>query len=184
MIGSPVNSQSAACRDVKSNNILLTKHGIAKVADVGMASMIDYVSSSDSAYGSYAYAAPECIMAGACTTKASPTSRWSSPRPANGGKPEPLCTCHRSHCRRWGRRTATAQEDSLRCTPACEAESVLFFGTVRPRILRPKPRNQIGASSWGPFTESLRAYPPKTLKPSSSGRRWMCTATGFSSGSW
>ena len=43
-------------RDIKSNNILLTKEGVAKVADVGLASMIDCFSSTGTVYGSFTYA--------------------------------------------------------------------------------------------------------------------------------
>ena len=56
---------------MKANNILLTKEGVAKVADVGLASMIDCFSSAGTVYGSFTYAAPECLMGGACTSKVS-----------------------------------------------------------------------------------------------------------------
>ena len=57
---------------MKSNNILLTKHGVAKVADVGLASMIDAFSSGAGVYGNFAHAAPEVLFGDKCTTKVGP----------------------------------------------------------------------------------------------------------------
>lgn len=56
-------------RDVKSPNVLLTKEGVAKVADVGLASMTDYFSTAGSACGTFTYAAPELLMGFQCTPK-------------------------------------------------------------------------------------------------------------------
>lgn len=55
-------------RDVKSSNILLTKEGVAKVADVGLALMSEYFSSSEAA-GTFTYAAPELLSGEKCTAK-------------------------------------------------------------------------------------------------------------------
>lgn len=56
-------------RDVKCSNILLTKHGDAKVADVGLAAMPDYMSSFKDTFGTFAYAAPEVLLGDTCTDK-------------------------------------------------------------------------------------------------------------------
>ena len=56
-------------RDVKPSNILLTKHGVAKVADVGIASMVDHFSSAGAPYGTFAFAAPEVLMGEKCSEK-------------------------------------------------------------------------------------------------------------------
>ena len=56
------------CRDVKSSNILLTKEGVAKVADVGLASMTDQFSTSRGA-GTFTYAAPEILLGEPCSEK-------------------------------------------------------------------------------------------------------------------
>ena len=53
-------------RDVKSSNIMLTKEGVPKVADVGLAQMSAYFSSSE-AVGTFAYSAPELLMGHKCT---------------------------------------------------------------------------------------------------------------------
>ena len=57
------------CRDVKSCNVLLTKDGVAKVSDVGLAVVIEYFSASDHNAGTFTYAAPELLMGGRCTPK-------------------------------------------------------------------------------------------------------------------
>ena len=59
-----------ACRDVKSSNILLTREGVAKIGDVGLAMMTDYFSSASAAMGTFAYAAPEILMGEPTTNKA------------------------------------------------------------------------------------------------------------------
>ncbi len=56
-------------RDVKSSNILLTREGVAKVGDVGLAVMTDYFSSASAATGTFAYAAPEILMGKPTTEK-------------------------------------------------------------------------------------------------------------------
>ncbi len=56
-------------RDVKSSNILLTRDNVAKVADVGLATMTDYFSSSSNAHGTFLYAAPEVLMGKPSTAK-------------------------------------------------------------------------------------------------------------------
>ena len=57
---------------MKSNNILLTRHGDAKVADVGLASMVDCFSAGMKTYGNFAHAAPEVLMGADCTDKVCP----------------------------------------------------------------------------------------------------------------
>jgi hypothetical protein len=59
------------CRDVKTSNILLTKGGAAKVADVGLATMTDCFSSASNAHGTFLYAAPEVLMGKPSTAKVS-----------------------------------------------------------------------------------------------------------------
>ena len=54
---------------MKSNNILLTKHGVAKVADVGLGAMMDCLSSGQAVIGNFAHAAPEVLMGTKCTSK-------------------------------------------------------------------------------------------------------------------
>ena len=56
---------------MKSSNVLLSEEGTAKVADVGLASMSGYFSSSRNTAGTFAYAAPELLMALRCTDKVS-----------------------------------------------------------------------------------------------------------------
>lgn len=56
-------------RDVKSSNILLTRDNAAKVADVGLATMTDYFSSSSNTHGTFLYAAPEVLMGRPSTAK-------------------------------------------------------------------------------------------------------------------
>ena len=58
-----------ASRDVKTSNILLTRGGAAKVADVGLATMTDCFSSASNAHGTFLYAAPEVLMGKPSTAK-------------------------------------------------------------------------------------------------------------------
>ena len=51
---------------MKSSNIMLTKEGVPKVADVGLAQMSGYFSSSE-VVGTFAYSAPELLMGHKCT---------------------------------------------------------------------------------------------------------------------
>ena len=57
------------CRDVKTSNILLTKDGQAKIADVGLATMTDAFSSAHMAIGTFLYAAPEILLGQPSTEK-------------------------------------------------------------------------------------------------------------------
>ena len=66
-------------RDVKSSNILLTREGVAKVGDVGLAIMTDYFSSASAATGTFAYAAPEILMGKPTTEKVFGPSRLIRP---------------------------------------------------------------------------------------------------------
>ena len=56
-------------RDVKTSNILLTRNGEAKVADVGLATMTDGFSSAHATTGTFTYAAPEILMGQPSTAK-------------------------------------------------------------------------------------------------------------------
>jgi serine/threonine protein kinase len=71
--------EACACvarRDVKSSNILLTREGVAKVGDVGLAMMTEYFSSASAATGTFAYAAPEILMGKPATNKARVLTDW------------------------------------------------------------------------------------------------------------
>ena len=54
---------------MKTSNILLTRDGQAKVADVGLATMADSFSSPHLATGTFLYAAPEILMGRPSTAK-------------------------------------------------------------------------------------------------------------------
>lgn len=56
--------------DMKSQNILLARDGVAKISDVGLARILhqDYVTSLDST-GTFAWAAPELLLGRRCTEK-------------------------------------------------------------------------------------------------------------------
>ena len=54
---------------MKSSNILLSRDNAAKVADVGLATMTDYFSSSSNTHGTFLYAAPEVLMGRPSTAK-------------------------------------------------------------------------------------------------------------------
>ena len=57
---------------------MLTKHGVAKLADVGLASMIDgFSSGAAGVFGNFSHAAPEVLLGDKCTTKVGHLS-WSS----------------------------------------------------------------------------------------------------------
>lgn len=57
-------------RDVKSNNILLTRDGVAKIGDVGMAKItMDGYLTRDGALGTMAWAAPELLLGEKCSEK-------------------------------------------------------------------------------------------------------------------
>jgi len=47
---------------VKTSNVLLTREGSAKVADVGLATMTDYFSSATACPGTFMYVAPEVLL--------------------------------------------------------------------------------------------------------------------------
>jgi serine/threonine protein kinase len=68
--GDGTSSARVTRRDVKSSNILLTREGVAKVGDVGLAIMTEYFSSASAAMGTFAYAAPEVLMGKPTTYKA------------------------------------------------------------------------------------------------------------------
>lgn len=73
MSSSPPPQYSAAKfplhRDIKSSNILLSEQGVAKIADVGLAKMLNQAGhqSVDNAAGTFNYAAPELLRGGPCT---------------------------------------------------------------------------------------------------------------------
>ena len=71
MVTSSTDDPTTLDRDVKSSNILLTRGNVAKVADVGLATMTDYFSSSSNAHGTFLYAAPEVLMGKPSTAKVS-----------------------------------------------------------------------------------------------------------------
>lgn len=58
-------------RDLKTSNILLSAEGVAKLADVGMAKMLNQAGqhSIDHATGTFVYAAPEILLGGKYTYK-------------------------------------------------------------------------------------------------------------------
>mmetsp|Transcript_3518 Transcript_3518/g.10219 ORF Transcript_3518/g.10219 Transcript_3518/m.10219 type:complete len:508 (+) Transcript_3518:246-1769(+) len=57
-------------RDLKSKNVLLTKDGVAKIGDVGMAKiMSDGYLTRDGALGTMAWAAPELLLGEKCSEK-------------------------------------------------------------------------------------------------------------------
>jgi serine/threonine-protein kinase len=72
--------QGTGRRDVKTSNVLLTREGSAKVADVGLATMTDYFSSATACPGTFMYAAPEVLMGKPSNTKVQITAR--------------ACACH------------------------------------------------------------------------------------------
>jgi serine/threonine protein kinase len=65
-----LHSQSVTHRDIKSKNILLTAEGRAKISDVGLATILDDVSSSECFVGTFAWAAPEMLLGSFSTEKA------------------------------------------------------------------------------------------------------------------
>lgn len=57
-------------RDLKSNNVLLTRDGVAKIGDVGMAKItMDGYLTRDGALGTMAWAAPELLLGEKCSEK-------------------------------------------------------------------------------------------------------------------
>ena len=54
---------------MKTSNILLTRDGQAKIADVGLATMTDAFSSAHIAAGTFLYAAPEILLGKPSTEK-------------------------------------------------------------------------------------------------------------------
>ncbi|KAK9807895.1 hypothetical protein WJX72_012418 [[Myrmecia] bisecta] len=65
-----LHSNNVIHRDIKSKNILLTRDGRAKIADVGMAKILtDGYFSRDNALGTFAWAAPELLLGERCTEK-------------------------------------------------------------------------------------------------------------------
>ena len=58
-------------RDVKTSNILLTAEGVAKIADVGLATIMTNADQQSWEFttGTFAYAAPELILGTRCTEK-------------------------------------------------------------------------------------------------------------------
>ena len=104
------------CRDVKSSNILLTKDGQAKLADVGLALMADYFSSAgDTAAGTFAYAAPELLMGEHCGSKVSTAS--DPAMPSAGLLPDQGDACNVPGCSQGGSRgvLSLTRDSTLRC---------------------------------------------------------------------
>jgi len=57
-------------RDVKSSNVLLTRDGAAKLADLGLAGVVaDGFDFQDISVGHFAYMAPELLLGLECTSK-------------------------------------------------------------------------------------------------------------------
>ena len=54
---------------MNTSNVLLTREGSAKVADVGLATMTDYFSSATACPGTFMYVAPEVLMGRSSNTK-------------------------------------------------------------------------------------------------------------------
>ena len=54
---------------MKTSNVLLTREGSAKVADVGLATMTDYFSSATACPGTFMYVAPEVLLGRPSNTK-------------------------------------------------------------------------------------------------------------------
>ena len=56
--------------DVKSSNVLLTRDGAAKLADLGLAAVVnERFDFQDISIGHFAYMAPELVLGMECTTK-------------------------------------------------------------------------------------------------------------------
>jgi serine/threonine protein kinase len=56
--------------DVKSSNVLLTRDGAAKLADLGLAAAVnERFDFQDISVGHFAYMAPELVLGIECTTK-------------------------------------------------------------------------------------------------------------------
>ncbi|PRW56882.1 serine threonine- kinase [Chlorella sorokiniana] len=69
-----LHARSIIHLDLKSPNVLLTEHGRAKVADVGLARMIpatqSYLSGANVSAGTWPWASPEQLFGQRCTSKA------------------------------------------------------------------------------------------------------------------
>ncbi|BDA50936.1 probable serine/threonine-protein kinase DDB_G0267514 at C-terminar half [Coccomyxa sp. Obi] len=66
-----LHAHSIVLFDLKSHNVLLTRDGTAKIADVGLAKVLTqgYVSKLEEVAGTFAWAAPELLMGGRCSDK-------------------------------------------------------------------------------------------------------------------
>ncbi|KAK9819112.1 hypothetical protein WJX74_003168 [Apatococcus lobatus] len=65
-----MHSKSVVHLDIKSCNVLLSRDGVAKVADVGLARLLTREGAQVSVQGTFEWAAPELLMGQACTDKA------------------------------------------------------------------------------------------------------------------
>ena len=69
---------------MKTSNVLLTREGSAKVADVGLATMTDYFSSATACPGTFMYVAPEVLLGRPSNKKVNP-----NPNPNSNPNPNP-----------------------------------------------------------------------------------------------
>ncbi|KAK9842862.1 hypothetical protein WJX74_003558 [Apatococcus lobatus] len=65
-----MHSKSMVHLDLKTSNILLSRDGTAKIADVGLARILTRADTQVSAEGTFEWAAPEILMGQACSEKA------------------------------------------------------------------------------------------------------------------
>ena len=69
---------SAERRDLKSNNIMLTGEGVAKIGDVGLAWVRSQGDPNyEFAHAVSCYAAPEAVLGDECTEKVRYADEWS-----------------------------------------------------------------------------------------------------------